>query len=311
MAWVFNPFTGKLDQAGSGGGGGATTDASLLTSGTLADARLSSNVSLDNQNNNFTAGQTIASGTLTASAPALNITQTWNNASVVFKAATINATDTASNGSSLLMDFQVGGATVASVLKTGRIIATSVRTSTSNGLDIGTSGGSAASIAYSGCFFRAPLQVRNAADQNATLNSDAPEILAQRNGTNAQLFRIYNTFTDASNFERGFMRWNSNVLEIGTEAGGTGTARSASITSAGGITLSATNLGINFRNNSTTIMQIGSRVTISGSVLQINNPATPASASATGSTGMIQWDADFIYVCTATNTWKRAALSTW
>ncbi len=37
----------------------ATTDASLLTSGTLADARLSSNVSLDNINNNFTSGQSI------------------------------------------------------------------------------------------------------------------------------------------------------------------------------------------------------------------------------------------------------------
>jgi len=36
----------------------ATTDASLLTSGTLADARLSSNVSLDNQNNNFSVNQT-------------------------------------------------------------------------------------------------------------------------------------------------------------------------------------------------------------------------------------------------------------
>jgi hypothetical protein len=38
---------------------------------------------------------------------------------------------------------------------------------------------------------------------------------------------------------------------------------------------------------------------------------TPASASATGSVGTICWDASYIYVCTATNTWKRAALSTW
>jgi len=45
--------------------------------------------------------------------------------------------------------------------------------------------------------------------------------------------------------------------------------------------------------------------------LLVNTPQTPASASATGTQGQIAWDADYIYVCTATNTWKRAALSTW
>jgi hypothetical protein len=61
MAYVFNPITGKLDDAGT-----PTTDASLLTSGTLADARLSANVSLDNQNNNFSTSQTFAGSANTA-----------------------------------------------------------------------------------------------------------------------------------------------------------------------------------------------------------------------------------------------------
>ena len=43
-----------------GGGGAATTDASLLTSGTLADARLSSNVALENVANIFTTNQEFA-----------------------------------------------------------------------------------------------------------------------------------------------------------------------------------------------------------------------------------------------------------
>ena len=38
---------------------------------------------------------------------------------------------------------------------------------------------------------------------------------------------------------------------------------------------------------------------------------TPASASATGTAGEIAWDASYLYVCTATDTWKRVALSTW
>ena len=46
-----------------------------------------------------------------------------------------------------------------------------------------------------------------------------------RNSTNAQTFNLYNTYTDASNYERGFMRWATNVLEIGTEKAGTGTQR--------------------------------------------------------------------------------------
>lgn len=38
---------------------------------------------------------------------------------------------------------------------------------------------------------------------------------------------------------------------------------------------------------------------------------TPASAAAAGVAGTIVWDASFIYVCTATNTWKRVAIATW
>ena len=39
--------------------------------------------------------------------------------------------------------------------------------------------------------------------------------------------------------------------------------------------------------------------------------ATPASAGATGTTGTLVWDASYVYICTATNTWKRAAIATW
>jgi len=39
--------------------------------------------------------------------------------------------------------------------------------------------------------------------------------------------------------------------------------------------------------------------------------AAPASATATGTAGDIRYDADYIYICVATDTWKRAAISTW
>ena len=52
-------------------------------------------------------------------------------------------------------------------------------------------------------------------------------------------------------------------------------------------------------------------VQITNDSLRIVTSKTPASATATGTQGQIAWDASYIYVCTATDTWKRAALSTW
>lgn len=43
---------------------------------------------------------------------------------------------------------------------------------------------------------------------------------------------------------------------------------------------------------------------------QIPNNA-PVNATAPGIQGEVRFDSNFIYVCTATNTWKRASLSTW
>jgi hypothetical protein len=50
---------------------------------------------------------------------------------------------------------------------------------------------------------------------------------------------------------------------------------------------------------------------IAGDSMRLQNARTPANATATGLTGEISWDANYIYVCTATNTWKRVAISTW
>lgn len=39
--------------------------------------------------------------------------------------------------------------------------------------------------------------------------------------------------------------------------------------------------------------------------------APPAAADSTGVAGSWAWDTGFIYICTATNTWKRVAIATW
>ena len=55
----------------------------------------------------------------------------------------------------------------------------------------------------------------------------------------------------------------------------------------------------------------GALLQVDGDRVRISTAKTPASASDTGTTGEVCWDANYIYVCTATDTWKRAALSTW
>jgi hypothetical protein len=57
---------------------------------------------------------------------------------------------------------------------------------------------------------------------------DAANTLALRNGTNAQAFNVYNTFTDASNYERlAFV--TGAAFEIQAQAAGTGTGKSIQI----------------------------------------------------------------------------------
>lgn len=60
----------------------------------------------------------------------------------------------------------------------------------------------------------------------AILVPDAANTLALRNGANVQGLNIYNTYTDASNYERAFVKWVGNVLAVGMEASGTGNSRS-------------------------------------------------------------------------------------
>ena len=46
-------------------------------------------------------------------------------------------------------------------------------------------------------------------------------------------------------------------------------------------------------------------------VIRLRTAKTPASATAAGNAGDICWDSDAIYVCVATNTWKKIAIATW
>ena len=57
-------------------------------------------------------------------------------------------------------------------------------------------------------------------------------------------------------------------------------------------------------------------VTVSGTLgvfgnVFVSNTYTPALANSTGTVGQITWNTNYIYICVASNTWKRANIATW
>ncbi len=52
-------------------------------------------------------------------------------------------------------------------------------------------------------------------------------------------------------------------------------------------------------------------ITIKDDTFIVETAKTPTGSSDTGTTGMISWDTDYLYICVSSNSWKRAALSTW
>ena len=183
-----------------------------------------------------------------------DMAQTWNDGATTFTGIKMNVTDTASASGSLLMDLQVGGSSRFNVDKTGKIFGNqlffatgtggtassdSIVFSTHNGISNSASSTifrlntvqvvKVANIAYQGFGIVAGGVIAfcssGLSSEDLFVRRDAANTLALRNGANAQAFNIYNTYTDASNYERGFMKWSSNVLEIGVEAAGTGSTR--------------------------------------------------------------------------------------
>lgn len=53
------------------------------------------------------------------------------------------------------------------------------------------------------------------------------------------------------------------------------------------------------------------KLDVNSDIIRLRTAKTPASAGAAGNAGDICWDASYVYVCVATNTWKRSAIATW
>ena len=175
---------------------------------------------------NLTAGRAINASTATMSglttAPQVNLTgnvsaAAWTTTGVGLTTTARTLTDTSSSGTVATGYTNVLG---------GNTIAASNSTTFTN---------------YSTMFMAAPTAGTNVTLTNSfslvtagnigigstdvVLTRDAADILAQRRGTTAQAFRVYNTFTDASNFERVQLYTSGTSGGVGWSQAGSGSAR--------------------------------------------------------------------------------------
>jgi hypothetical protein len=230
--------------------------------------------------------------------------------------------------------------------------------------------------------------------EDVILARDAANTLALRNGTNAQTFNVYNTYTSSTNFERfRIVAQSAAAVLIGTEKGsGGGTARALElqtdatsrliIKTDGLVAFAGTDATFPALKRSSTTLQVrladdtafgsiqAQNVTAQNNVNAANNfvitgygslsttntngqwkimnaagsvgvvldvtttsvasvrplsgsgygtldaqlrsqGTAPAANNSTGTAGDIRYDVDYIYICTATDTWKRVAIATW
>ncbi len=73
----------------------------------------------------------------------------------------------------------------------------------------------------------------------------------------------------------------------------------------------STDVLIGSRIDSVNDTQVTYNFTVASVVGTIADVTAPASATSTGAAGQIATDANYIYVCVATNTWKRVAIASW
>jgi hypothetical protein len=92
----------------------------------------------------------------------------------------------------------------------------------------------------------------------------------------------------------GYVYINSGNLTLGTDTASTTVKVHVGGTLAGNVVTTFSN----------------SNVTICGNLI-VCNVYVPTANNSVGTTGQISYDSSYVYICIATNTWKRANISTW
>ncbi|PPD07147.1 MAG: hypothetical protein CTY28_10215 [Hyphomicrobium sp.] len=169
----------------------------------------------------------------------IDLAGTWNTSGTptAFK---LNITNTAANAAANLMDLQIGGVSQIRARADGSNFRMSgARFGGNVAFEMDYNGGNPWNFSVGGTqiwsFSADGNGLRLKSDQpfgwsagvsnnspDTILLRDAADTVAQRRGTNAQTFRVYETYTDASNYERASLSCASNTATLAAETAGTG-----------------------------------------------------------------------------------------
>lgn len=170
-------------------------------------------------------GGTISNSiTGSSTASLLTLNHIWDTTGLP-TALKLNVTDTASDASSLLMDLQLGNTSKFKVYKSGYL--TSVSGMSVSGLSSFAGGiyGANVAMGYHPNTVTSMIYgfTGGSVDNPDTyLHRDESNVIAQRNVTNAQTFRVYGTYTDSNNYLRASLSCSSTSIGLAAETAGTG-----------------------------------------------------------------------------------------
>jgi hypothetical protein len=173
-----------------------------------------------------------AGGTSTTTKPQVLIEPTGTTSTGWSTSGTGLGVNAASGFAGNLLDLQVNGTSRARLLHTGALILIPPDNNPTQGLEFFTSAGTAngairfvpnTGVLSLVCTTSVDITVGFLSLASDTrLFRDAAHNLAQRNATNAQTFRVYGTFTDASNHVRAALSSTSTAVTLAAETAGTG-----------------------------------------------------------------------------------------
>lgn len=224
--------SGDLTISGGGSPGGSTTQVQFNDAGAFGgDAGLAFDKT--------TGKLTVGGKTVTASAPVLDLSQSWGNNLVAFTGIKFNVSSDVSASGSLLMDLQVGGVSKLKVDKSGYLTTSGNFTLGAVSYD-GTALSGVTRMALPNLMlgttaFSDRTGISNTAisasvsaftistgSGNNIILTPGSHVLEQRNGANGQALRVYGNYTTASDFRRLKMSMSlAGVAEIKPEDGGT------------------------------------------------------------------------------------------
>jgi hypothetical protein len=211
------------------------------TSVTLAGRLINSYTSLASSPAKVFTGTWFTGGTATTTKPHFLIEPTGTTSTAWSTSGTGFGVNAASGFAGNLLDLQVNGTSQCRFTKDGSIQFPTSSTVAVSAAGVGSWAGTLGLFGNSGVL---AATLSNAVINISSTHSlgwsndvfifrDAANTLAQRNGTNAQTSRVYNTFTSATNFERGKSGWERSTEDAVVTGSNSGTTLTVTAVTSG------------------------------------------------------------------------------